>query len=221
MSQHRSLRNRISVLLGAVVVAMGVGGPAAAQADDIEFLPRASLSVDAPNQLVGDVAKLHASADFINIASSPYWLKIYDETTQTFLTHCGFTNTCDVNVSQNVATQHTYRAYIAGSATTYKPPNVQAVSNDVVVRWGAKLVLNADTTQLFEDETANLTAKAAIAGTIAIKDATTGQTVKTCLAATVCSSPVMQPFPSTHKYFATQGALTSNSVGILWMKIPA
>lgn len=219
MTRHRRVRSRICTLLGAVVVAMGVGGPAAAQAEDPTFGPYALLSVDAPNQLPGGVAKLTADAWLFDVPSSPYRLKIYDVTDQKFLKDCK-ANTCVVNVTQSAATQHTYRAYIAGQATSFPPPSIQAASDDVVVSWGAKLVLNANFTELFEYETATLTAKAAVAGTIAIKDATMGQTIKICPATTVCSISVKQTMPTTHDYYAIQGALPANIVSITWMKMP-
>jgi hypothetical protein len=220
MSSHRQTRTRLAVVLGACLAAVAFGS-ASAQAEDINFLPAASLSVDAPDQLVGGTANLHASAMFIDIASSPYWLKIYDVTTQTMLAQCGFKNTCDVPVTQNVVTQHTYRAYIAASGTG-PATNVQATSDGVVVRWGAKLVLNADTTSPMEGQTATLTAKAAAPGPIDIRDSTTGQIVKPCSLAstTTCTAAVLNR-PSTHTYYATQSALISNFVGVTWTKIPA
>jgi len=224
MSQHRWTRRRVVVILGVVTATMAIAGPANAQADDdINFLPVASISVDEPNQLVGGVAKLHAWADFINIATSPYYLKIYDVTTNTFLTQCGYKNDCETTVSQNVATTHTYRAYIAQYNTSFPPSGVQGFTGSASAKWGSKLVLNTNRTGLFNGESAVLTARAAGPGAITIKNAQSGQTVGNCPspATKVCTATVTG-YSADHAYVATQAGLLSNSntVSIGWQKLP-
>lgn len=218
----RSGHARIAAVLGALVATLAVAGPAApAQADDdIIFPPMVGLSVDAPNQLAGGVATLKAGAMLIDIKSSPYYVKIYDVTTQALIKTCGDRNVCEIAVSQNVATQHKYRAYISGAGSAFPPPSIQAISNDVTVKWGAHLVLNADRPELVEGETSTLTAKAAVPGPIVITDDTTGLTVKTCAAQFTmsCVAPVTN-IRSTHVYHATQAGMPSNSVTVYWSRI--
>jgi hypothetical protein len=223
MSKHRWTRSRVAVILAAVTATMAFAGPASAAPDEDLFLPSTSIGVDAPNQLVGGVAKLHAYANFINIAKSPYYLKIYDVTTNTFLTQCGSANDCVAYVAQTVATTHTYRAYIAEYNKSFPPSGVQGFTDEVSVKWGSRLVLNTDQTWLFNGEKADLTAKAAGPGAMRIKDLTTGQTVAICSspATTVCTATVTG-FSSTHTYAAAQSGLpsSSNSVSISWQEVP-
>jgi hypothetical protein len=223
MSKYRWTRGRVAVILGAVTATMAIAGPASAAPDEDLFLPSASIGVDAPNQLIGGTAELHAYANFINITDSPYYLKIYDVTTNTFLTHCGYANDCVAYITQNVATTHTYRAYIAEYNKSFPPTGVQGFTDAVSVTWGSKLVLNTTDTGLFNGEKATLTAKAAGPGSIRIKDLTTGQTVAICSspATTVCSATVTG-FSSTHTYAAAQAGLpsSSNSVSVSWQQVP-
>jgi hypothetical protein len=224
MSKHRWTRSRVAAILAAVTATMAFAGPAGAAPDEENlFLPAASIGVDAPNQLVGGVAKLHAYANFINIPNSPYYLKIYDVTTNTFLTQRGDVNDVVAYVTQNVATTHTYRAYIAEYNKSFPPSGVQGFTDQVSVTWDSKLVLNTSATGLFNGEKATLTAKAAGPGAMRIKDLTTGQTVAACSspATTVCTATVTG-FSSSHTYAAAQSgqASSSNSVSVSWQKIP-
>jgi hypothetical protein len=143
-------------------------------------------------------------------------------TTNKFVTQC-HSNDCTATVSQNVITTHTYRAYIAKFGKSFPPSGVQGFTGSVSVKWGAKLVLNTDSTGLFNGEKATLTAKAVGPGAITIKDTQSGQTVGSCpsAATTVCTATVTG-FSSEHTYAATQAGLLSNSntVSIFWQKIP-
>jgi len=107
-------------VLACVFVPLAISSTASAE-DDIDWLPAISLNVDVPYQLVGGTATLTAKADFINIPSSPYLIRIYDATTKTLLKDCK-ANTCSVAVTKTQEMTRTYRAFIAKSGTGFPPP---------------------------------------------------------------------------------------------------
>jgi hypothetical protein len=220
----------MSLGLAVVAAMLCIGGTASA--DDLNFLPVADISVDAPQQLVGGTANLTASTMFFDVPSSPTaGLKIWDMTTNKLVKQCN-ANTCTAPVTQFAPTTHAYRAYIADWGSGLN--NVVASSSPVSVTWSSTIVLNVDKPFMFQGETGNLTAKASgTAGppsSIKIIDEQSGQTVGSCTGVT-CVVPVTSPFPTTHTYRAVQYGISSpdhkpilrssNTTAVMWEKIPA
>jgi hypothetical protein len=119
-----------------VLATLGLGGMASARADEPSFVPQVALEADVPNQLVGDVTKLTATASYLPLG---YELRIFD-TTGKELESCD-TTTCPAAVVKNKAMTRTYRAFVANESG-YPPPGM-AASELVSVTWSTGLVLTA------------------------------------------------------------------------------
>lgn len=191
--------------LVAIAVAFFAATTPAKAADDIGFKPQVSLTAANPHELVGESSTLKASALYIDIPSSPYYLRIYDTQTGTMLKQCN-ANVCDVSVTASQASSRSFRAYITNSSG-FPPASYAAASNTQTVTW-SNFVINATPTFLAAGQTSTVTAKAA--GTaaksesITIRDAM-GTTIKTCGAGVVsCPVDVKSSYARTRTFTAVQ-----------------
>ena len=206
----------MSVALAFVLATLAVCTTADAQADDPTFIPVAGLEVDAPFQLIGESAKLTATASYL--PTPAHYIRIYDKTTGTHLKTCNANATsCSVSVVQDEPTQHTYEASIANKGGGYPPPGIAgSPSEDVHVTWSSSVVLNSDKTRLWEGQKATLTAEsygfaAWQSQFILIRDES-GKTVAACPWSTSCSTPVTEPNGTVeHTYHALQAVWLSNT----------
>lgn len=71
----------------------------------------------------------------VDVGPTPYYLDIYDVSSGTLLTACGYGTTCDVSTEIDSCTSHSYRAYIGDPSSTPPPTNNQGSSNTVSVEW--------------------------------------------------------------------------------------
>ena len=93
-----------------------------------------TLAASQPTVPVGGVSTLTATTSQ-DIGPSPFWTEIYDMTTGTRLTDCGYGTTCSVSVSQAAATTHEYVAYLSDNSTAYPPPGIQETSLFSFITW--------------------------------------------------------------------------------------
>ncbi|HEY3870079.1 MAG TPA: hypothetical protein VGM10_17070 [Actinocrinis sp.] len=93
-----------------------------------------SLAADPTTTGVGDSSTLTATAS-TDVGPTPFYIEIYDTTTDTFLTPCGSGTTCSETVSQSSATTHSYVAYVSDFGEGFPPPAVQATSGTSFVTW--------------------------------------------------------------------------------------
>jgi hypothetical protein len=179
--------------------------------------------------LPGGTATLVATANQ-DVGPTPYYIEIFDATSQTFLADCGFGSTCSTSVTQTGSVAHYYVAYISSFGTGYPPPNVQASSNLVALSWTSVRLVTSQVA-LSPGASATLTAAASLdVGPtpyyIEIFDLTTGSYLTACGAGTTCSVSVSQP-ASSHAYIAFISGFgttlappnlraTSNGVFITW-----
>jgi hypothetical protein len=199
----------MSVASAFVLATLVICDTADAQTDDPIFIPEAGLEVDAPYQLIGESAKLTATASYI--PTPAHYIRIYDKTTGTHLKTCNANATsCSVSVVQDEPTKRTYKAYIAKQGGGFPPPGIAgSASEDVDVTWSSSVVLNTDKTRLWEGEEATLTAEsygfsAWQSQFVLIRDES-GKTVGACPWSTSCSTPVTEPNGTVeHTYHALQ-----------------
>lgn len=217
MFQHRRTFTRITAILGTVAASVVLAGAGAtsAQADD-GFLPRANISVDAAYQPIGGTATVTASAEFIYIPGTKYYVMLKDMTSNVVLNHCAV-NTCPAVVTQYVATTHNFRAYVRAFDGSYED------STSLNVTW-QRFVLDASSNYADSGTYVTLTARSQSAGQITIKDKTTGVSFPPC-PGSPCSVSVMN-YKSQHTYVATQAgrsyiAPASNDETVLWTSPPA
>jgi hypothetical protein len=167
--------------------------------------PVAVLEADAPYQLIGEAAKLTATASYF--PTSVHMLRIYDKTTSTHLKSCS-SSPCQIPVVQGEPTKHTYVAYIAKQGNRFPPPGIES-SDEVDVTWSSSVVLNTDKTHPWEGQAAELTAEsygypAWLSTFVLIGDMSSG-TIVTCPWSTHCSTSVTEgDGPVEHTYYALQ-----------------
>ncbi len=93
-----------------------------------------TLAASQPTVPVGAVSTLTATTSQ-DIGPSPFWTEIYDMTTGTRVTDCGYGTSCSVSVSQAAATTHEYVAYLSDLSTAYPPPGIQETSPFSFITW--------------------------------------------------------------------------------------
>jgi hypothetical protein len=127
-----------------------------------------------------------------DVGPSPFWIEIYDATTGTRLTYCGYGTSCSTTTSQAVATTHKFVAYVSAYSTTFPPANTIATSNPVFVTWtaGGYRVTLSGPTYSYGSETLTATANVNVGPTpyyIEIFDLDTGVRLTVCGSGTSCS----------------------------------
>lgn len=167
----------------------------------------AGLSATSTNLWPTQYTTLTASTNQ-DVGPTPYYLSIYDVTTNSYIKICGAGTTCSISITHGTATTHTYRAYVSSYPIANPPANQQAVSGNVAVTWkGVSVSLATNVSTTFVNGTATLTATAsADVGPspfyIQIFDTTTGARVTYCGFGTTCTGYVTQGATTTHRYAA-------------------
>lgn len=152
-----------------------------------------------------------------DVGPTPYYIRIYGETysgyptppgSPGYLATCGSGATCTVSVTEPIATQQIYFAYVADGTSTFPPTNTQASSAPVEVQWlPSSVTISASPTTVAVGGSSTLTATASmdVGPTpffIELFDTTTGAFVRDCGGGTTCSATVSQSAASTHAYVA-------------------
>jgi hypothetical protein len=109
---------------------------------------------------VGNSTTLTETSDN-DITYSPFYVQIWDTTTDALLAQCGTGTTCSAVVSQSVATTHTYQATFGGYTTTYPTPELQSTAATNYVTWvgsGLQVALSAPADTVNGPETVTATA---------------------------------------------------------------
>lgn len=173
-----------------------------------------SLSASPDRLAPGGTTTLTASASS-DVLPSPFYISIFDYTTNARLTSCASGTSCAVNVQQIGSTVRDYIAYIGNNSTTL-PPSPVANSNIVRVTWisvslnicnqGATICTPSGFV-LAPGATAVLTATATMdigptSYLIQFYDQTTGLFVAQCGGGSVCTTGVTQTQATQHSYIA-------------------
>lgn len=162
-----------------------------------------SLSASSTSLWPTQYSTLTANSN-MNVGPTPYYIRIQDTTTGSYVAICGTGTTCSASVTQPTATTHSYRA----SIDYYSGGGLQAQSPYVTVNWRSISVgLSASPTTLGVYGTSTLTATTSsdVGPTpfyTEIFDANTGTRVGVCGFGTSCSANVSQSVATTHRYVA-------------------
>lgn len=138
-----------------------------------------------------------------DVGPSPFYIEIFDTTTSTRLTVCGFGTSCSVTTSQAVATTHKFVAYVSGYSTTLPPASTIATSNPVYVTWsstGYRVTLSGPTFS-YGSETLTATSNVNVGPTpywIEIFDLDNGARLTVCGSGTTCSVTTSLPYYTNH-----------------------
>jgi hypothetical protein len=116
-------------LLGSAAV---LSGATPARADTGSFF--VELDASAPTVAVGQPSTLTATTG-VNVGPTPWFIDIYDKTTNTLLRACASGTSCSVNVAEGVETTHRYVAYVGAPSATAPPQALQGTSNSAFVSW--------------------------------------------------------------------------------------
>jgi hypothetical protein len=92
------------------------------------------LSASAVSLPAGSSVILTAGAS-LDVGPTPFFIEIFDLTSNTQVAICGAGTACSGSVTQNAPTLHAYIAFVAGFGTALPPPNVRAGSNTAFVSW--------------------------------------------------------------------------------------
>lgn len=153
----------------------------------------------------------------MDVGPTPYYIRIYGSTfggyptppgSPGYVATCGSGTTCTVSLTEPIATQQTYFAYVSDSSSNFPPGSIQATSAPADVQWlPSSVTLAASPTTVAVGGTSTLTATASmdVGPTpfyIEIYDTTTGSFIVDCGSGTSCSTSVSQSAASTHSYAA-------------------
>lgn len=94
-----------------------------------------SLAASTTFAFVGTAVTITATTN-ADVGPTPYWISVYDVTTQTELAVCGAGTTCSATVSQGAPGTQTFEAYVGDYPPPSSPPGFIIVSsNTVSVLW--------------------------------------------------------------------------------------
>lgn len=165
-----------------------------------------------------------------DVGPSPFYIQIFDETTQTRVAVCGFGQSCSAVVSQAVATTHRFASFVSDHSTAFPPTGTISASAPTYVTWadaGFQVALSAPGTVVNTYQvTVTATVNRDIGPTpyfIRIFNIGTGQLVGTCGFGTTCSviAPINRGWNSHVAFLSTSadaamppaaGVASSNSV---------
>jgi hypothetical protein len=93
-----------------------------------------TLKASPTGLLPGQASTLTATAN-MDVEPTPYYLRIYDETTGAYVATCGSGTTCSTTVTQPAPVTDDYMALVSDASPSYPPGSVQAGSASVAVVW--------------------------------------------------------------------------------------
>jgi hypothetical protein len=93
-----------------------------------------TLAASPTGLLPGQYSTLTATAN-MNVGPTPYYLRIYDETTGEYVATCGTGTTCSTSVTQPAPATDDYIALVSDASALYPPGSEQAGSAVVPVVW--------------------------------------------------------------------------------------
>lgn len=160
-----------------------------------------ALTASPTTTYINGTSTLTATAS-ANVGPSPFYIQIFDATTGTRLSTCGFSATCYAYPSQAVATTHKFVAYVSSYSTTMPPANIQATSGPRFVTWsntGYRVSL-AISSGIGSTRTVTATSNVNVGPTphyIQIFNLRTGARIAICGSGTACSTSASMSFGQT------------------------
>lgn len=143
-----------------------------------------------------------------DVGPTPFFIRIYDLTTASYVATCGTGTTCSLGVTSPTASVQTYVAVISDFSSAYPPGNIQATAQTIFVDWqfiSVSLTASPTTVPVGSATTLTATASTDVGPTpfyIEIFDATTGAFITVCGFGSSCSTGVTQNTATTDDYVA-------------------
>ncbi len=153
-----------------------------------------------------------------DVGPSPYYISIFDTTTNTRVYDCASGSQCTANYTLYGSSIRDFFAYVGGNGTSAPPSPVLVSSNNYVEATWITVGLSVSPPLLSPNAPVTLNAFASmnIAGSnyyIALYDQSTGYLTE-CGNASTCTTSVTQPAATTHTFIAyIDGGDTSNPPG--------
>jgi PASTA domain len=91
--------------------------------------------VASPSSLPAGAAATVTATATLDVGPTPFWIEVFDLTSNTEIAICGSGTTCSATVVQPGPTEHAYIAFVAGFGTTLLPPDIRAATSGVFVDW--------------------------------------------------------------------------------------
>lgn len=141
-----------------------------------------------------------------DVATTPFWIEIFDLTSRTLLAACGSGTTCTTRVTVFGSAVRSYAAYISSFGSAFPPQSIQASSSAVYVSW-LSVTLTANPAQLRPGGASLVTANASldVGATpfyIEVFDQGSGAFLAVCGSGSSCSASVSQPVVTERSYVA-------------------
>jgi hypothetical protein len=125
----------VGIAVAACIAGHAIASPVTALRPDGGDGFTVSLAASAPVRTAGQSVTLTATAS-ADVGPTPYWISIYDLTSQTELMSCGTGTTCLVTVTADSGGTQDYQAYVGDlPAAQSKPGFILASSQIVGVTW--------------------------------------------------------------------------------------
>jgi hypothetical protein len=176
-----------------------------------------TLQVTPPLVAVNASTTLTAYAS-VSVTNTPYYIQLYDQSAQTFITQCPSGSSCSTSVSQPVATTHAFIAYVNCCGTAWAPPSPRATSSPANGSWVSVAVRACNysvpscpsvswTNGTVVNSAVTLMATASLDVTntgysIQFVDQASGQVVGQCPGGSSCASGVSKPVAGTYSWVA-------------------
>ena len=181
------------------------------------FWMSVSITASAVALAPGGTTNLVATTN-ADVGPSPYYIAIFDTTTNTRVIDCASGTRCAANYTVNGSSVRDFFAYIGGNGTSAPPSPVLVSSNNYVEATWMTVGLTVSPPLLSPNApvTLNAFASMSMAGTnyyIALYDQGTGY-ITECGNASTCTTSVTQPAATTHSFIAyIDGGNTTNPPG--------
>ena len=158
-----------------------------------------SISASPTTVAVGATSTVTATTT-ADVGPSPFFIEIFDTTTQTLVKECPSGTSCVAPVSQAAASTHGYQVFISPFSTSFPPPGSIESTNLVYVTWsnaGFTITLSDPrVTDIGVPLTVSATTNLDVGPTpyfIEIYDATTGTRIAVCGSGTTCTGQFQPP----------------------------
>ncbi|HEY7414055.1 MAG TPA: hypothetical protein VH593_02595 [Ktedonobacteraceae bacterium] len=132
MERHAKLKLAVAIILAILLLGAGGAGSAALAGGNGFSI---SLTSTAQYTLLGQYVTITATTN-ADVGPTPYYISVYDQTSQTELAICGTGTICSATVAQSSIGTHSYQAYVGDYPALNSPPGFVLVASSVVsVSW--------------------------------------------------------------------------------------
>lgn len=165
-----------------------------------------TLSTSANDIWPTQYATLTATAD-ADVGPTPYWLSIYDATSNTYVASCGSGTTCSASVTDSVAEGRIFTAYLSSYPSAFPPPG--EIANAALIEYWVSVAVNltasTDTASVAHPVTLTATTDRDVGPSpfyIEIYDLTANSFLLDCATGTTCGVTLGEVTAKTDQFIA-------------------